>query len=93
MIIENHDFIGIVGGGFVLVSYWLLQANKMSPTSFAYSGLNLVGAVMIMFSLTNAWNLTAFIIEIIWAMISLYGLIKWYSFHRQSTREKSNNLP
>lgn len=44
---------------------------------------------MIMFSLANAWNLTAFIIEIIWAIISLYGLIKWYAFHRQSQQEKN----
>jgi hypothetical protein len=88
LIIENHDFIGIVGAVCVLVSYLLLQSNKMSPSSFSYSALNLAGAVMIMFSLANAWNLTAFIIEIIWAIISLYGLIKWYALHRKFSREK-----
>lgn len=82
MIIELHDFIGIIGAIFVLVSYGLLQSNKMSPASFAYSTLNLAGAVMIMFSLSYAWNLTAFFIEIIWAVISLYGLVKWYSTYR-----------
>ena len=87
MIIESHDFIGIVGAVCVLVSYLLLQSNKMSPSSFSYSGLNLVGAILIMFSLANAWNLTAFIIETIWAIISLYGLVKWYALHRQSRND------
>jgi hypothetical protein len=90
VIIEVHDLIGFVGALCVLISYWLLQANKMSPTGFTYSGLNLAGAVMIMFSLVNSWNLTAFIIEIFWGLISLYGLLKWYY---QSLQKKGNNLP
>jgi hypothetical protein len=90
MSIEAHDLIGILGAACVLISYWFLQVNKMSPTGFAYSGLNLAGAVMIMFSLANAWNLTAFVIEIFWGLISLYGLFKWYC---QSLQKKGNNLP
>ena len=76
--IEAHDLIGILGAVCALISYWLLQANKMSPSGFAYPGINLAGSAMIIFSLTNSWNLTAFIIEVFWALLSLYGLLRWY---------------
>jgi len=78
MIIETHDMIGILGAIFVLVPYTLLQAHKMSPTGFLFSALNLVGAFLILYSLSEAWNLTAVIIETIWAGISLFGLYEWF---------------
>lgn len=74
MILQSHDLIGICGGLCVLISYILLQLNKMSATSYSYLNLNLIGALLIMFSLFNEWNLTAFSIEVIWAAISLYAI-------------------
>lgn len=68
----------MVGGACILVSYGLLQLNKMPTTSFAYLALNLVGALFIMYSLLTDWNFTAFIIEAIWALISLYAMVIQY---------------
>jgi len=76
--IQSHDFIGIAGAFLILFPYFLLQARKMSSSSFWYSFLNLAGSFLIIYSLTHSWNLTAFLIEIIWAIVSFYGLIKWY---------------
>ena len=78
MIMEFHDFVGFSGAIAILIAYFLLQAKKMSPDSLIYSLLNLVGAILILFSLANAWNLTAVFIEIIWLGISLFGVLKWY---------------
>lgn len=76
--IEFHDMIGFCGAMAILVAYFLLQAKKMSPDGLIYSVLNLVGAILILFSLLYAWNLTAVFIEIVWLGISLFGIGKWY---------------
>jgi predicted membrane protein len=78
MSIENHDIMGLIGALLVLIPYFLLQANKMKSTSFSFSALNLIGALMIMYSLSQSFNLTSFSIEVIWASVSLYGLYKWF---------------
>jgi len=78
MNIEFHDVIGFLGAIAILIAYFLLQAKKMSSDGLIYSLLNLVGAVLILFSLANAWNLTAVFIEIIWCGISLLGILRWY---------------
>jgi hypothetical protein len=74
MIMEFHDFVGFSGAIAILIAYFLLQAAE----SLIYSLLNLIGAILILFSLANAWNLTAVFIEIIWLGISLFGVLKWY---------------
>jgi len=71
-----YDIIGIIGVGFVLISYLLLQIDRIEPKSVSYSLLNLVGAFLILISLYFTFNLASFIIEIAWLLISAYGLIK-----------------
>lgn len=78
MVMEFHDFVGFSGAAAILLAYFLLQAKKMPSDGLTYSVLNLVGALLILFSLTYAWNLTAVFIEIIWVSISLVGIFKWY---------------
>ena len=75
---EFHDFVGLSGAIAILLAYFFLQAKRMSADGLIYSLLNLVGALLILFSLTYAWNSTAVFIEIIWVGISLYGIFKWY---------------
>ena len=70
------DIIGIVGVLLVVIAYGLLQSNKLSLDSKEYSLLNLIGSLLIMYSLFFTFNLSSFIIEIIWSGISVYGLIK-----------------
>jgi len=76
--IKLHDVVGLCGAIAILLAYFFLQAKKMSPDGLTYSLLNLIGAVLILFSLFYAWNLTAVFIEIVWLGISLFGIIKWY---------------
>lgn len=68
------NIIGIFGVIFILLAYFLLQTNRLAPHKFLYSGMNLVGALMILFSLYFDWNLSAALVEGAWAIISLYGL-------------------
>ena len=74
MNIHWHNIVG--GGGVVilLTTYLLLQVNYISAKSQRYSVLNGIGAALILFSLFN-FNLSAFIIEACWLLISFVGAI------------------
>ena len=81
------DVVGIVGVAIVVVTYFLLQSEKIDSKGFLYSFLNAFGSLLIMYSLLYNWNLASFIIEFFWILISIYGLEKWY----RSKRQKSDN--
>jgi hypothetical protein len=68
------NIIGIFGVIIILLAYFLLQTSRLAPHKLLYSAMNLVGAVMILFSLYFDWNLSAVLVEGAWAIISLYGL-------------------
>jgi uncharacterized membrane protein YfcA len=73
---ELHDFLGNVGVVLILLSYLLLQIEKMSATSLLYSLVNAIGAVLILISLMYDFNLSAFIVEVVWLLISVYALTR-----------------
>lgn len=76
MAYELHDFLGNVGVVLILLSYLLLQIEKMSATSLLYSLVNAIGAVLILVSLLYDFNLSAFIVEVVWLLISVYALTR-----------------
>ncbi|MDD3854968.1 hypothetical protein [Sulfurimonas sp.] len=72
------DVVGIVGVVIVVITYFLLQSEKIDSKGFLYSFLNAVGSLLVVYSLLYNWNLASFILEFFWILISLYGLRKWY---------------
>ena len=68
------DLTGNVGVLLMVVAYLLLQLEKLSGTSVIYLLLNAAGAIMVMISLLVQFNLSAFLMEAFWLLISLYGL-------------------
>lgn len=79
------DIIGIIGVAIVVVTYFLLQSEKIDSKGFLYSFFNAFGSLLILYSLLYSWNLASFIIEFIWIFISLYGLRRWYRNKRQNS--------
>ena len=78
------DAIGIIGVVMVLITYFLLQSQKIDSKGFLYSFLNAFGSLLIVYSLLYNWNLASFIIEFFWILISLWGLKKWYRNKKES---------
>jgi len=70
------DLIGNVGVLLMVIAYLLLQLEKLSGSALSYLLLNAVGAVLVMISLMFRFNLSAFLMEAFWLLISLYGLAK-----------------
>lgn len=70
------NIIGNLGVACFLLAFFLLQRGRIKPDSWAYLGLNLGGAIGLMISLLYDWNLSAFLLEAAWALISMYGICK-----------------
>ena len=79
------DLAGFIGVLLIVVAYLLLQLDKLPSSSPRYSLLNAGGALLIIVSLIFAFNLSAFIMEAFWFLISLFGL--WRSLSYQKTFE------
>ena len=71
-----YNITGIIGVGIIIITYFLLQLERINPKALPYSVWNLIGAILIITSLFRFWNLASFIIEVFWIAISLYGIYK-----------------
>ena len=71
------DLIGLSGVALLIVTYALLQLDKIDPKGFWYSFNNLLVAILVTVSLIYTPNLASIVIEIFWFIISLYGLVMW----------------
>src|SRR5215472_1999781 len=80
------DLAGFIGVVLIIVAYLLLQLEKLPSSSPRYSLLNAAGALLIMVSLIFAFNLSAFIVEAFWFLISLMGLWRSLSGGKHSKR-------
>jgi len=70
------DLVGNIGVLLMVIAYLLLQLEKLSSSALSYLLLNAVGAILVMTSLMFRFNLSAFLMEAFWLLISLYGLAK-----------------
>lgn len=60
----------------ILISYFLLQLDRISSSALSYSLLNAAGAFLILVSLTVDFNFSAFVIESFWLLISIVGIVR-----------------
>jgi len=73
-VMTGPDMVGLLGVGCILAAYFLLQAEVFKADAWGYLGLNLAGAMLLIFSLLHAVNLASFVIEICWLAISIFGI-------------------
>lgn len=71
-----YDWIGIAGTLMVLGAFFLLQAGRVSGTGLAYQLLNLFGAGGVLASLWGSFNVSVFVLELTWVLISGYGIVR-----------------
>jgi|SRR5215211_6531321 len=83
------DLTGFVGVLLIVVAYLLLQQDKLPSSSPRYSLLNAGGALLIIVSLIFAFNLSAFIMEVFWLLISVLGF--WRSVRPENIRKLAGN--
>lgn len=83
MTLDFYNVIGLIGSGLMVIAYAYSNiAKQMNLVTFNL--LNLVGAVLLFWSLTVHFNLASMILEIVWAAIALFGL--WRALRGRTQR-------
>ena len=82
MTFQFHDFVGLIGIVLIVGTYFLLQTGKMRSDDLNYSLFNGVGALCVLYSIAFAFNLSAFLIELFWAIISIIGMVRYFMRRR-----------
>jgi paired small multidrug resistance pump len=70
------DCIGILGVALTLFAYFYCQIERWAFDSYPYLLTNSIGSAGILFSLFYHWNLPAFLMEITWLAVSLWGIVR-----------------
>jgi len=72
------DLIGLTGVALLIITYALLQLDRIDPKGFWYSFNNLLVAILVTVSLVYTPNLASIVIEVFWFLISVYGVIMFF---------------
>jgi hypothetical protein len=72
-----YDLLGTAGVGIIILTYVLLQLERIRSEQLLYSLLNAAGAALILISLYYSFNFPSFIVEFFWLLISLFGIGKF----------------
>ena len=70
------DIGGLIGVFMMLVAYALSAMGRIKVDAWPALTVNLVGAMLVVWSLLHAFNLSAFVMESAWGLVALVGLIK-----------------
>lgn len=57
-------------------AYVAAQLHRLDPARAPSLAVNLAGACLVMLSLIYAFNLSAFLMEVVWAAAALFGLAR-----------------
>ena len=75
MTLDWANVVGLLGSFLFIVAFaYANQAQQLNKLLF--NAVNLLGAALLLASLTVHFNLAAFVLEVAWAAIALLGLIK-----------------
>lgn len=71
----SANVIGILGSTLI-VSAYAYNVYARTVNAFVYNGTNLLGALFLTLSLLVHFNLASLLLEIVWIIIAVGGLIK-----------------
>jgi peptidoglycan/LPS O-acetylase OafA/YrhL len=69
------NYVGFAGMALIVGAYAYVTASK-AANPYLLHGLNLVGAALLILSLTVNRNLPSMVLESVWAVVALFGLAK-----------------
>jgi len=76
MLAHWPDLAGMIGVVAILIAYALLQAGRLRGDALTYQLMNAFGAFALIISLLYAFNLSAFVMESAWLVVSIYGIAR-----------------
>jgi hypothetical protein len=72
-----YDILGSLGVAIIILTYVLLQIERVRSDQLIYSLLNAIGALLILVSLYFDYNFPSVVVEFFWLVISLFGIGKF----------------
>ncbi|HEX2939632.1 MAG TPA: hypothetical protein VHO91_01200 [Rhodopila sp.] len=73
---DPYTACGILGAGVFVVVYFCNLRGWLVSSDWRYPAANMAGALLILVSLFEEWNLPSVMIEVFWTIISLYGVVR-----------------
>jgi hypothetical protein len=73
---DLYTACGIIGAVCFVVGYFATLQGWFTASDWRFSAVNLLGAALVLVSLTDAWNLPSVVLECFWGVISMYGLVR-----------------
>ena len=70
------DIAGLAGVAMMVFAYAASALGKLDPTRAPALLLNLVGSALVIYSLAYAWNLSSFVMEAVWFLVAVVGLVR-----------------
>ena len=80
--IHWSDFIGLTGMLLLVLTFFLLQTDRIDPKGFYYSFFNLLVAIFLGINLYYKPVIANIVLEIFWATMSCWGMYKWYKANK-----------
>lgn len=81
------DLIGSTGTLIVVAAYFATQMRLLNSDNLAFPVVNLIGSLLIAFSLTFHFNLASALMEFFWITISGVGI--WKGYRERQTRPRA----
>jgi hypothetical protein len=82
MPIAPYDLLGLAGAAIAIVAYFCNQQGWLASADWRFPFANLLAALLILVSLWFRWNDPSVVIEVFWAAISIWGLVRVLARHR-----------
>ena len=75
MTLDFANIIGLIGSAVLVIAFAYSNLSK-AMNLFLFNLLNLAGAVALIVSLRVHFNIASMTLEIVWAAIAMFGLVK-----------------
>ena len=72
---NTANYVGFFGMALIVSAYAYVTVSK-AANPYLLHGLNLIGAALLILSLTVNRNLPSMVLESVWAAVALFGLAK-----------------
>ena len=75
MTFDLANIVGLIGSGLMVIAY--AYSNMAKILNFTlFNLLNLIGSLLLLYSLTVHFNMASLALEVVWAIIALVALAK-----------------
>ena len=78
--------ISLVGAALILAAFAAQQAGRLKPADAAYLALNFAGSAILAYFAIEAKSLGLSVLESVWALISLWSLVRLFRVPAASSR-------